>query len=158
MRISDWSSDVCSSDLDFDDSSVTFFALGHLAFEYCPSCFAPVEPKHADHCQLCNTRRLEGGDDSRTLAVRLDLQMQLKESEALQTERHAERAQKSGQLRVARQALRRATSTIELADAGTVTGRESAIAELSRKTGFIDSERSEEHTSELQSLMRTSYA
>src|SRR3546814_20964675 len=66
--------------------------------------------------------------------------MQLKESEALQTERHAERAQKSGQLRVARQALRRATSTIELADAGTVTGRESAIAELSRKTGFIDSE------------------
>src|SRR3546814_1818625 len=55
---------------DFDDSSVTFFALGHLAFEYCPSCFAPVEPKHADHCQLCNTRRLEGGDDSRTLAVR----------------------------------------------------------------------------------------
>src|SRR3546814_10096160 len=100
--------------------------------------------------------------------------MQLKESEALQTERHAERAQKSGQLRVARQALRRATSTIELADAGTVTGRESAIAELSRKTGFIDSEleglqkrlelakqikaRSEEHTSELQSLRRISYA
>src|SRR3546814_3065437 len=112
MPISGCSSDVCSSDL----------------------------PKHADHCQLGNTRRLEGGDDSRTLAVRLDLQMQLKESEALQTERHAERAQKSGQLRVARQALRRATSTIELADAGTVTGRESAIAELSRKTGFIDSE------------------
>lgn len=125
---------------DFEDSSVTFFALGHLAFEYCPSCFAPVEPKHADHCQLCDTRQLEGGDDSRTLAVRLDLQMQLKESEALQTDRHAERTQKSGQLRVARQALRRATSTIELADAGTVTGRESAIAELSRKTGFIDSE------------------
>src|SRR3546814_16113530 len=41
---------------------------------------------------------------------------------------------------MARQALRRATSTIELADAGTLTGRESAIAELSRKTGFIDSE------------------
>src|SRR3546814_18829677 len=66
--------------------------------------------------------------------------MKWKESEALQTERHAERAQKSGQRRGARQALRRATSTIELADAGTVTGRESAIAELSRKTGFIDSE------------------
>src|SRR3546814_9042866 len=90
MRISDWSSDVCSSDLalrdytkarrqvarlvneievldfeiydaedfirhlkqslsDFDDSSVTFFALGHLAFEYCPSCFAPVEPKSEEH-------------------------------------------------------------------------------------------------------------
>lgn len=125
---------------DFDDSSVTFFALGHLAFEYCPSCFATVEPKQADHCQLCDTLRLEAGDDSRTLAVRLDLQMQVRESEALQAERHAERTQKSGQLRVARQMLKRATSTIELADAGTVTGRESAIAEFSRKTGFIDSE------------------
>ena len=125
---------------DFDDAAVTFFALGHLAFEFCPSCFAPVQPKQADHCQLCDTKRTEEGDDSRTLAVRLDLQMQLKESVSLQADRLAERAQKTSALRVARQALRRASSTIELAQSGTVTGRESAIAELSRKVGFIDSE------------------
>src|SRR3546814_17858837 len=64
---------------DFDDSSVTFFALGHLAFESCPSCFAPVEPKHADSCQLFNTRLLAGGDDSRTLPVSLDRPMQVKD-------------------------------------------------------------------------------
>jgi hypothetical protein len=125
---------------DFDDASTTFFALGHLAFEYCPSCFAPVEPKEAAHCQLCDTERVGGGDDSRTLAVRLDLQMQLKESESLQSERNAELIQKKSELRIASQALRRASSTIELAQSGTVTGRESAIAELSRKVGFIDSE------------------
>jgi AAA domain len=125
---------------DFDDAAVTFFALGHLVFEFCPSCFAPVGPKQGDHCQLCDTKRIEGGDDSRTLAVRLDLQMQLKESESLQADRLAERTQMTGALRVARRVLRRASSTIELAQLGTVTGRESAIAELSRKVGFIDSE------------------
>jgi hypothetical protein len=36
--------------------------------------------------------------------------------------------------------LRRASSTIELGQSGTVTGRESAIDELSRKVGFIDSQ------------------
>lgn len=126
--------------VDFEDASITFFGLGHLAFEHCPSCFAPVQPKASDHCQLCGTKRIDGGDDSRTLAVRLDLQMQLKESQSLQAERNAELNQKTGALRIARLALRRATSTIELAQSGTVTGRESAIAELSRKVGFIDSE------------------
>lgn len=125
---------------DFEDASITFFALGHLAFEYCPSCFAPVQPKDAGHCQLCDTKRIDGGDDSRTLAVRLDLQMQLKESESLQAERNAELIHKNSALRIARQVLRRTSSTIELAQSGTVTGRESAIAELSRKVGFIDSE------------------
>lgn len=126
--------------VDFEDASITFFALGHLAFEYCPSCFAEVQEKDEGSCQLCNVKKAEGTDDSRTLAVRLDLQMQLKESEAIQLERNEELRQRSGELRVARQALKRAASTIELSQSGTVTGRESAIAELSRKVGFIDSE------------------
>ena len=134
---------------DFDDASTTFFALGHLAFEYCPSCFAPVEPKEAAHCQLCDTKRVDGSDDSRTLAVRLDLQMQLKESVSLQSDRNAELIQKKSELRIAGRALRRASSTIELAQSGTVTGRESAIAELSRKVGFIDSCPSSEHLAQL---------
>jgi hypothetical protein len=125
---------------DFRDASITFFALGHLAFEYCPSCFAPVEPKDPAHCQLCDAERVGDGDDSRTLAVRLDLEMQLKESESLQADRNTELNHKTSALRVARQALRSATSTVELAQSGTVTGREGAIAELSRKVGFIDSE------------------
>ncbi|MFC7399423.1 AAA family ATPase [Chelatococcus sp. GCM10030263] len=125
---------------DFDDAALTFAALGHLAFEFCPSCFAPVEPKEIGHCQLCNAKRTDGEEDSRTLAVRLDLEMQLKESEALQSDREADLSAKRAALRVARQALRRATSAVEFDRAGAVTGRESAIAELSRKIGFIDSQ------------------
>jgi len=125
---------------DFDDAALTFTALGHLAFEFCPSCFAPVEPKEIGHCQLCNAKRTDGEEDSRTLAVRLDLEMQLKESEALQTDREADLHAKRAALRVARQTLRRTTSAVQLDHTGAVTGRESAIAELSRKIGFIESQ------------------
>jgi hypothetical protein len=125
---------------DFDDAALTFAALGHLSFEFCPSCFAPVEPKQIGHCELCNAKRTDGEEDSRTLAVRLDLAMQLKESEALQFDREIELRAKRATLRVARQTLRRATSAVEIDGTGTVTGRESAIADLSRKIGFIDSQ------------------
>lgn len=125
---------------DFDDATLTFASLGHLAFEFCPSCFAPVEPKGIGHCQLCNTKRTDGEEDSRTLAVRLDLEMQLKESEALQADREGDLSAKRAALRVARQTLRRATSAVDLDSTGAVTGRERAIAELSRKIGFIDSQ------------------
>ena len=125
---------------DFDDAALTFAALGHLAFEFCPSCFVPIEPKEADRCPLCNAKRSDGEEDSRTLAVRLDLQMQLKESEALQGDREADLSMKRASLRMAKQSLRRASSVVDLDHTGAVTGRESAIAELSRKVGFIDSQ------------------
>ncbi|MBY3104515.1 AAA family ATPase [Rhizobium laguerreae] len=125
---------------DFDDATITFAALGHLSFEFCPSCFAPVHPKTIGHCELCDTKRTDGDEDSRTLAVRLDLEMQLKESEALQAEREIDLNAKRAALRIGRQALRRAMSAIELDQTGAVTGRETAIAELSRKIGFIDSQ------------------
>lgn len=125
---------------DFEDAALTFSALGHLTFEFCPSCFSPVETKKAHHCQLCDAERAAGEEDSRTLAVRLDLEMQLKESEGLQVERETELLAKRSALRVARQTLRRVSAAVELAQTGDVTGRESAIAELSRKVGFIDSQ------------------
>lgn len=126
--------------LDFQAAKITFIALGQLDFEFCPSCFAPVTEKSSDHCHLCDTPRKSGEDDSRTLAVQLDLQMQLKESEALQVERKLELDGRKADLRGARQRLRRATNAAELSGSGTVTGREAGIAELSRKIGFIDSQ------------------
>jgi len=123
---------------DFDDAALTFAALGHLAFEFCPSCFAPVSPKTEGHCQLCDAARTYGEEDSRTLAVRLDLDMQLKESEGLQRDRLAELSAKQSELRIARHALRRTGAAVQVDEVADITGRESAIADLSRKAGFID--------------------
>ena len=125
---------------DFDDARATFLALGHLDFAFCPSCFAPVAEKALAHCQLCDTPKPVGVEDSRTLAVRLDLQMQLRESEAIQSERKSDLAARKSALRTARVALRHATAAADLSLAGTVTGREAAIADISRQIGFIDSQ------------------
>jgi len=125
---------------DFDDAALTFIALGRLDFDFCPSCFAEVHKKSDDHCQLCNQPHVHGAEDSRTLAVRLDLQMQLRESTALQEERHAELEAMTAKLRVAKLELRRATTTIEVSRTGPATKREANVAELSRKVGFIDSQ------------------
>jgi len=125
---------------DFDDAALTFVALGRLDFAVCPSCFAPVREKAADHCQLCDEPHVHGADDSRTLAVRLDLQMQLRESTAIQEERRSELAAMTAKLRIAKLELRRATTTIEVARTGPATKREASIAELSRRVGFIDSQ------------------
>src|SRR3546814_4391401 len=119
MRISDWSSDVCSSDL-----------------------IAVVRIRKGD--ELLEDRRRRGvgrKGRNRRGVVRVDARL---------LERPAE-----DQLVAERRILRR----IE------VDGRESVGAHhIGRETLAIlrivgaDGERSEEHTSELQSLMRTSYA
>lgn len=125
---------------DFDAAKTTFFALGRLDFEFCPSCFAPVTEKAPGHCLLCDTPHVPEEEESRTLAVKLDLQMQLRESETLQIDRKNEVTKKKSELRVARLAQRRAAASIDLMRSGTVTGREADIANLSREIGFIDSE------------------
>ncbi|MER8979455.1 AAA family ATPase [Mesorhizobium sp. M0870] len=125
---------------EFDDAAGTFFALGHLEFAFCPSCFTPVAPRESERCHLCDAPHQDGAEDSRVLAVKLDLQMQLRESIALQGARKQEKATAISSLRVARVQLRRAAATIELARSGGATHREAAVSELSRKVGFIDSE------------------
>jgi prefoldin subunit 5 len=125
---------------DFEAASETFLALGHLDFELCPSCFSPVTEKPKGHCQLCNTPRSKEDDDSRTLAVKLDLQMQLRESLSLQAARKSEFTEKKSALRVAKRSLQKASATMEFVRSGPSSGREAEIAELSRKIGFIDSE------------------
>lgn len=125
---------------DFDDAALTFVALGWLDFDFCPACFAVVKEKAVDHCQLCDEPHTPDADDSRTLAVKLDLQMQLRESTALQKERRSELTTMTANLRIAKVELRRATTTIEVFRTGPVTKREVNVAALSRKVGFIDSQ------------------
>lgn len=125
---------------EFDDAASTFFSLGHVAFEFCPSCFTPVNIRPPEHCQLCGAVHQAGEGSSKALAVKLDLQMQLRESYALQVSRRDDVRAQSAELRVARTQLRRARASVELARSGGASGREAAISEMSRKIGFIDNE------------------
>lgn len=125
---------------DFEAAADTFEALGHLEFEFCPACFSKVKDKASGHCQLCDEPDAKEKGGSRTLAVKLDLQMQLRESLSIQKERSDEKKAKLSRLRVARSELRKASASADMASVEGATGRETAVAELSRKVGFLDSE------------------
>ncbi len=126
---------------DFNDAHVTFSSLGHVRFEFCPVCFAPTKEASDDHhCHLCGAETVEEHDDSKALAVRLDIEMQLRESLALQEERQTEFRDLNARLRTARSGVRKAATSSQIARGGAPSGREGAIAELSRKVGFLDSE------------------
>src|SRR3546814_4972888 len=114
MRISDWSSDVCSSDL-----ITSPWKWRHLKSVIVPSVQSP--PSMLKLHDFCNRARAIATPDAEALADRLDAMMP--------------------RIRIT-----------EL------------LHEVARETGFLAAftnlrtGRSEEHTSELQSLMRISYA
>src|SRR3546814_4695971 len=118
MRISDWSSDVCSSDL------------------------VAIERKIADRPQTGNlTAIVTAIDLARTLGADADARCEL-------AQRKADRSA--------------ASLDVALARLTPWSGDASALAALPRLARHeiedVRSVRSEEHTSELQSLMRISYA
>jgi AAA domain len=126
---------------EFDDATTTFFALGQVQFEYCPACFAPAgEAVDTSHCHLCGSEVAARTPESAAIAVRLDIDMQLRESRTLQDERHATLAGLKVRLRAANTTLRRALDSSEIARRGFGSERENVVAELGRKIGFLDSE------------------
>src|SRR3546814_6476021 len=109
MRISDWSSDVCSSDLDESSLEVDLLAMG----------------LHAEHV---------GGEGG---------------------------LEQIGQRRggpAVDQLSRRPMRVGKTAEEGAEPGGNGGCADLALVRGHVFVRRSEEHTSELQSLMRISYA
>lgn len=127
---------------EFSDATKTFFALGQVRFEFCPSCFAPTHDGDIDEarCHLCGTSLAEGKRDSKTLAIHLDIEMQLKESRELLDDRERSLNQLGASLRLERSRLRRAAGAVELSRRSTFTAREEFLAQKSRQIGFLDSE------------------
>src|SRR3546814_2327524 len=135
MRISDWSSDVCSSDLVADAVGGSVIRLGHdTRTRLNPLARGPRRTGASDeqHEQMVRQRRIA------TLISLIEMALGGK---ALTAPEHA----------CIHLALERAISATH--DHPTLR---SVYAEVIRIAG--GDTRSEEHTSELQSLMRTSYA
>jgi hypothetical protein len=128
---------------EFDDASSTFFALGAVRFEFCPSCFAPLASAHVhdeENCHLCGTTTAAGHDETRALAVKLDLEMQINESVHLQTERERLVANLKAQLRTANATLKTALASSEIGRRSAASRFENVLADVSRKIGYLDRE------------------
>lgn len=80
--------DVTQSLTRMREGVATAEVIGHLDFQFCPSCFSPVDQMTPDgHCKLCKVDNSADEDASRLARMRNELELQLKESLYLQKRR-----------------------------------------------------------------------
>ncbi len=126
---------------DFDDASATYNSLGLVSFEFCPCCFSELSSDVSpDECHLCGSEKTRAYDSSKTLAVRLDLEMQIRESRSLQTDREERLVGLKVGVKTAKAALRQAQGEAQTVLSGSMNRFEASVSDLSRKVGFLDSE------------------
>lgn len=134
-------SDLEKNVVQIGQSQATGDVLGPLVFSFCPSCLTPIQgASDAHHCHLCKAELDEAHDPSRYARLRNELEMQLKESRALQQVRVRDRMaleeQVSGLQRV------RSLLSDELLDRSRhyLTEADAKIEALTRSVGYFDRE------------------
>ncbi len=120
-------------------SALTYEELGGVRFEFCPACFTAVAADvTSDHCHLCKEPLPETEKASRTLAVKLDLQIQRRESLQLQNERNETLGTYQKRLRRLRRDNPTKSAAYDALLLGPMSSRDAKIGELSQRVGFID--------------------
>src|SRR3546814_1644616 len=139
MRISDWSSDVCSSDLDDEQGGYEDdFGIAEARQRFIHADDSVErENAHQDERDGIHARPVDGEHD----------------------DGHAEQAENEGQIRahLSFNPLSKALARQNRAQFAAAS-ISSSFAAIAAPTWICGRDRSEEHTSELQSLMRISYA
>lgn len=130
---------------DFDEAALTFTTLGRVRFEFCPSCFSSLqrgdeETDETKRCHLCGTIHSPDLEEGKALAVRMDLEMQVSESEELQRRRREELAATKQELRRAATQLTTARRDQDFSRHGTITEFESLLSDTSRRIGRVEAE------------------
>jgi hypothetical protein len=126
--------------LEIDKSTVTYEELGGIHFQYCPACFSPTESdEDPKKCHLCKTTLDDSERASRGLAVKIDLQMQMRESLQLQEERREALEANAKSLRTARREHSSKAAAYDALSRAPISSRDAAIANINRRIGFIDS-------------------
>jgi hypothetical protein len=122
-----------------DVSTLTYEELGGVRFEYCPACFTAVSAKTmAHHCHLCKEPLPDSERASRSLAVKLDMQIQRRESAQLQLERQATLQRYQAKLRGLRREHLSQTGSYDSLSRAPISSRDAHVAKLNQRVGFID--------------------
>lgn len=119
----------------FNDAALVFSSLGHIAFDYCPACSAPLKEAAHDACRVCGADLSDEDKDSRALALRLDIEGQISESINLQRERTNLRSQIVGQLKALRVDQRRSRERLDEIQLSYSAGASALISEKAREIG-----------------------
>lgn len=114
--------------------------LGDLEFQYCPACLRPL-PDHGDgHCVVCGQAIDEERQRSRFLELKIDNELQVRETRQLLASKSAEREDLGRRAREARAQYREGVQDFATQFENSAP-REAFLAERHRVLGRLDRER-----------------
>jgi hypothetical protein len=120
----------------------TFQAIGAIEFTTCPACLSDLQPVPDLHvCNVCGQNTDPKEDQSKYNQVRLDLEIQLRESKQLYAEHEARLAEDRVELRRSKQSYSKNLSEYSAKFDLSSSPREAFLAERYQRIGQIDQER-----------------
>ncbi|WP_202943979.1 AAA family ATPase [Parvibaculum lavamentivorans] len=132
--------------------------VGNIDFTHCPACLAPLSDSLGpEHCVLCGTKTDPEHERSRYLQIKMDLDIQIRESRQLLEEKKRSSANMERELRRLRLNYQAELSEYTVRYEISISPRDSFVAERYQRLGQIDRELSEltrlrERALEIQSL------
>ena len=119
----------------------SFLAIGNIAFTHCPACGEELGDASApNHCVVCNRPIDTEREKSHYNKIRLDLEIQIRESKQLMLGKKKELEQTVLSLRQARQQHAKALSDFEIKFAGANGPREAFLGQRTTRIGHIEAE------------------
>ena len=116
-------------------------AVGSIEFTYCPACGSELDVgSDNEHCVLCKTMTDPDDEKSHYNQIRLDLEIQFRESSQLLTQKETQLNSLKQQIRVMLNTHDREFSNYEMKFSGSNGPREAYLAEKTSRIGHIDAE------------------
>ena len=115
--------------------------IGSIEFTHCPACLAPLNgTSDPDHCVLCGSETDPEQERSRYLQIKLDLDIQIRESRQLLDDKESETAHAKKELRRLNSDYQEQLSEFTVRYEISSGPRESFVAERYQRLGQIDRE------------------
>jgi hypothetical protein len=116
--------------------------VGNIEFTHCPACLTPLAgDKGVDHCVLCGAETDPEKERSRYLQIKMDLDIQIRESRQLLEEKRRAQIQYERELRRLRRSYEEELSEFTLRYDVSTSPRESFVAERYQRLGQISRDR-----------------
>lgn len=115
-------------------------ALGGIEFQYCPACLKPLNSTDERHCIVCHEVVDEEAARSKFFEIKIDVEMQLRETKQLATARATELEELKAEIRASRRDFAALQVVFSARYDVSNSPRESFLAERNRKLGRLERE------------------
>jgi hypothetical protein len=114
--------------------------LGTIEFQYCPACLVPLDPVDSKHCIVCHEEIDADKAKSKYFEIKIDNELQIRESQQLLKSKAAELESLQGELRSRRREYSAAVTEFSGRYDVTNSPRESFLAERNKLLGGLERE------------------